>query len=144
MTSKISTLKNAILIATFALLPLAAVEASAQTKAVVVDVPFAFVANHTSLPAGHYRILGNDDMLTFVNADTGTSRAIVLSRTEPSNTPQGLGKLEFYVSGNRHMLTEVRFGGTSTHNVLLRQPKPEREMARNGQASGQIIEIATR
>lgn len=144
MISKISTLKTSILIATFALLPLAAVEASAQTKDIAVDVPFAFVANHTSLPAGHYRILGNNDMLTFVNADTGTSRAIVLSRREPSNTSQALGKLEFYVSGKRHMLTEVRFGGTSDHNVLLRQPKPERLTAQNGEPAGQIIEIATR
>lgn len=144
MTSKLPTLKNSILIAMFALLPLAAMEASAQTKDVTVDVPFAFVANHTSLPAGHYRILENNDLLTFVNVETGRSRALVLSRREPSNFSQTLGKLEFYVSGNRHLLTEVRFGGTSVHNVLLRQPKPERATARNREPAGQIIEIATR
>lgn len=119
-------------------------EASAQTRDVTVDVPFAFVANRTSLPAGHYRILGNNDVLTFVNADTGRSRAMLLSRREPTTASQALGKLEFYVSGNRHLLTEVRFGGTSVHNVLLLQPKPEKVVARNSEPAGQIIEIATR
>jgi len=144
MTSKISTLKNSILIATFALLPLAAVEASAQTRDVTVDVPFAFVANHTALPAGHYRILGNNDLVTFVNADTGNARAMVLTRDEPGQSAEWPGKLEFYVSGSRHVLTQVRFGGRSTYNVLLRQPKPEPTIARNGESKGQIIEIATR
>jgi hypothetical protein len=144
MTSKISTLKNSILIATFALLPLAAVEASAQTKSVTVDVPFAFVANHTSMPAGNYRILDYNDQLTFINADTGISRAIVLSRTESGTSAEEFGKLEFYVSGSRHMLTEVHFGGTSTHAVLLRQPRPEKVIARNGEPAGQYLGIASR
>ena len=144
MTSKISTLKNSIIIAAFALLPLAAVEASAQTGNVAVDVPFAFVANHTSMPAGHYRILENNDLLTFVNADTGQWQAMVLSRCESGNAAEMIGKLEFYVSGSRYWLTEVRFGGSSVHAVLLRQPKPERLTARNGEPAGRIIEIASR
>ena len=144
MTSKISTLKNSILIATFALLPLAAVEASAQTRNVTVDVPFGFVANHTSMPAGHYRILWNNDLLTFVNADTGESQALVLIRTESGNSAEALGKLEFYMAGSRYWLTEVHFGGTSIHAVLLRQPKLERVIARNGEHAGQIIEIGSR
>lgn len=144
MTSKISALKNSILIAIFALLPLAAVEASAQTKNVTVDVPFAFVANHTSLPAGHYRVLENNDLITFVNADTGRAQAMLLTRHESGDSMAWPGKLEFYVTGSRHLLTEVQFGGTSTHNVLLRQPKPERVVASNTEPAPQKIEIAMR
>jgi hypothetical protein len=144
MTSKISTLKNSILIATLALLPLVAVGASAQTKSVTVDVPFAFVANHTSMPAGEYRVLDNNDQLTFIHTDTGKSEAIVLSRSESGYGAEGLGKLRFYVTGSRHMLTEVYFGGTSTHNALLRQPKPEKTIAHNGEPSGQTVDIASR
>lgn len=144
MTSKNSTLRNSILIATFALLPLGAVQASAQTKSVTVEVPFAFVANHTSLPAGRYLVLGKDDLITFVNADTSKYQAMLLTRHEPSDSPAWPGKLEFYVSGSRHVLTEVQFGGTSTHNVLLRQPKPERTVASNTQPAPQKIEIAMR
>lgn len=141
MTRIISTLKNSILIATFVLLPVAAVEASAQTKAVTVDIPFAFMANHTSLPAGHYVVRGDNDLLTFVNADTGIAKAILLTRDEPSQSTAWPGALEFYVSGSRHVLTEVRFGGTSTHKVLLRQPKPERVVADRTDPA-QTIEIA--
>ena len=144
MTSKISTLKNSLLIAAFALLPLAAVEASAQTKAVTVDVPFAFVANHTSMPAGNYQILANNDVLTFVNADTGKSQAMVLSRSESGSGAETLGKAVFYVAGNRHRLTQVYFGGTSNRAVLLRQPKLEKVIARNGEPAGQVIEVASR
>lgn len=144
MTSKISTLKNSILIATFALLPLAAVEASAQTKAVTVDVPFAFVANHTSMPAGSYRIIANNDLLTFVHVDTGKAQALVLSRSESGTAAEPLGKAEFYVSGSRHLLTEVHFGGSNSHAVMLRQPRPEKVIARNGEPAGRIIEIASR
>lgn len=143
MTRKSSKIKTAILFAFFVVLPVTAVEASAQIKNVEVDVPFAFTANHTSFPAGHYRILGDNDLLTVQNADNGRSKALLLTRGEPSQKASWPGKLEFYVSGSRHVLTEVRFGGSSTHNVLLRQPKPERVVAGNSEPA-KTIEIATR
>lgn len=141
--NRISTLKNSIMIATMILLPLAAVEASAQIKSETVDVPFAFTANHVSMPAGHYRVLESNSTLTFVHADTGRAQGMLLTRYERANSADWPGKLVFYVSGSRHVLTEVRFGGRSTYNVLLRQPKPERIAARNGQPeNGTTIEIA--
>lgn len=144
MTSKISTLKNSILFVILALLPLAAVNASAQMKNVIVDVPFAFVANHTQLPAGHYRILAQGPFLTFSNADTGSSQAVLLSRTEGGHAADGVSKLEFYASGSRRVLTEVRFGATGTWSVLLRQPKREHEVAGNAESAGSKIEVAMR
>lgn len=144
MTSKISTIKNSILIATLALLPLAAVEASAQKKVITVDVPFAFVANHTSLPAGHYQVIGDGSFLTFSNADTGEFQAVVMSMAQPDYRLQGNSKLKFYVSGNRHLLTEVEFGGSGISNRLMRQPKPERVVAGNTPPAARTIEIATR
>lgn len=143
MTSKTSMLKTSVLFVALALLPLSAAKASAQQKHVIVDVPFAFVANHTQLPAGHYRILAQGPFLTFSNADTGSSQAVLLSRTEGGHSTEDVSKLEFYVSGSRHVLTQVRFGGTGTWNVLLRQPKPELSVAQNAEP-GQKIEIAMR
>lgn len=148
MTIKTSILKSSILLVTMALLPLAAVKASAQVKDVVVDVPFAFVANHVQLPAGHYKISAQGPFLSFSDAKTGTFQKTVLTRTEGSHPIEGLSKLEFYVVRGRPVLTEVRFGSTGTWNVLLSQPKREHEVASNGASNNEpasrTIEIGTR
>src|ERR1700746_3123240 len=70
MTSKISILKSSMFAVIVATLPLAAANASAQTRHVAVDVPFAFVANHTSFPAGHYTIIGDGPFMRLSNTDT--------------------------------------------------------------------------
>ena len=141
MTRLTSKLKNAMMIAAFALLPFAAVHASAQ-NGTRVDIPFAFQANHAYLPAGHYRLVENASVLTFINEDTGRTQAMLLTRDEEGKTRPDRGRLEFYVSGNRHLLTDVRFAGSSKQIVLLRQPKQERTVAENAQPAGEMIAIA--
>jgi len=143
MTRLISNLKNAMMIASFALLPFAAVHASAQ-NGTRVDVPFAFQANHAYLPAGHYRLVENGAVLTFINEDTGKTQAMLLTRDEQGYKELSRGRLEFYVSGNRHMLTDVQFAGSSKQIVLLRQPKAERVVAENATPADATIQIATR
>jgi hypothetical protein len=144
MTSKISLLKNSVLFVVLALIPLAAEKASAQNREVIVDVPFAFVANHTSLPAGHYRIIADHSFLYLSDADTGDSQAVLITRAESNSPVEEASKLEFYVSGSRHLLTEVRFAGTGSRSVLLRQPKRERVVAGNTLPAGKFLEIASR
>ena len=141
MNRQISNLKNAMMIAVFALLPFAAVHASAQ-NGTRVNIPFAFQANHAYLPAGHYRLVENASVLTFINEDTGHAQAMLLARDEEGYATLSRGRLEFYVSGDRHMLTDVQFAGSSKQIVLLRQPKAERVVAGNAQPAGQTIEIA--
>jgi hypothetical protein len=144
MTSKISILKNSMFAVIVATLPLAAANASAQTRHVDVDVPFAFVANHTSFPAGHYTIIGDGPFLRLSNTDTGKSEGVLLSRSEAGYSVEDESKLQFYVSGSRHVLTEIRFAQTGTRTELAVQPKPERVVARNAEPSGRILEIGTR
>lgn len=141
MAGVISNLKNASMIVAFALLPFAAVDASAQ-KSARVNIPFAFQANHTNLPAGNYRVIASDSTLTFVNADTGRVQALLLTRDEAGYKSASRGQLGFYVSGNRHMLTNVQFAGSSKEVVLLRQPQKERNVARNSQPANETIGIA--
>ena len=130
MTRSVSTLKNIMTIATFALLPLAVVNVSAQAKA-HVDVPWGFVANHHYVPAGYYEVLPSDNAMTLIDAKTGRAAAILLIRKEAGSKIENRGRLEFYVSGSRHMLVEAEFAGSSMHSILLGQPKPERTEARN-------------
>ena len=140
MTRSLSTLKNTILISTFALLPFAAVHASAQNSS-HVNIPFAFVASHTTLPAGHYRVISSESTLTLINQDSGKAVALLVTRDE-AGAIESRGRLEFYVSGSRHWLTEAQFAGMSLHKVLLAQPKRERAVAQNDDPARTTIEIA--
>jgi hypothetical protein len=130
MTRSVSTLKNIMTIATFALLPLAVVNVSAQAKA-HVDVPWGFVANHHYVPAGNYEVLTSENTMTLIDADSGRTAAVLLIRKEGGSEIENRGRLEFYVSGSRHTLVEAQFAGSSMHSILLGQPKPERTVARN-------------
>ena len=138
MTRSLSTLKNTILIAALALSPLAALNASAQSKA-LVNVPFAFMANHQVIPAGYYQVLSSDSTLTLINAGNGKVQATLLVRHEVGDAIETQGRLRFKVSGSHHVLTEVQFAGSSVHSELLAQPKPEHIVARNADP---VIQVA--
>ena len=73
-------MKKTLLIAIFALLPFAATNASGKNKA-MVNVPFAFIANHQVIPAGHYQILSSDSILMLIDANTGRAQAALLGST---------------------------------------------------------------
>jgi len=141
MNRTVFNLKNTIMIAALALLPFAAVHASAQKNA-QVNIPFAFQANHTNLPAGHYRVVASESTLTLYNLETGRAQAVLLTRDDAGHAIPERGRLEFYVSGNRHMLTNVQFAGSSKEIVLLRQPKEERVAAKNANSADTTIALA--
>jgi hypothetical protein len=141
MTRTVSSLKNAIMIAALALLPFAAVRASGQNNT-QVNIPFAFQANHVNLPAGHYRVIASDSSVTFIDLNTGQAQAMLLTRDESPRGVPSRGRLEFYVSGSRYVLTGLQFAGSSDHIVMLRQPKKERVVAQNPNPAGDTIEIA--
>ena len=138
--NRISTLKNKLLIATLALLPFAAANASAQNKA-IVNVLFAFVANHHAMPAGKYEVLSSDNSLTFIDTNTRRAQAVLLTTHETGDAIETRGRLRFLVTGSRYVLIEARFAGSSTHSELLARPKLERSIAR-GAETGTTVEVA--
>jgi hypothetical protein len=143
MTRLVSNLKNAMMIAVLALLPFAAVHASAQTGA-RVNIPFAFQANHVNLPAGYYRVIASESTLTFIDQETGRVQAMLLIRDDNGAVAPDRGRLEFYVSGSRHMLTNVQFAGSTKELVLLRQPQKEKTLAGKAGPANDTIQIAMR
>jgi hypothetical protein len=135
-----SKLKKMI-IATFGLLPFVAVSASAQEKA-QVNVPFAFLADQVSLPAGHYKVLATDSHLTLINMENGRAQAMVLTMNEQGNAIEARGSMKFHVAANRYVLTEVLFAGSSEHKELLHQPMQEHITASLTPRRDDAIEIA--
>jgi hypothetical protein len=138
MTRSLSTLKSMLLIGTCALVIFAARHASAQNRS-HVNVPFAFTANHHQMPAGYYEVLASETSLTLLNVNSKEVRAILLIRRESGDAIETRGRMEFFVSGSHHVLTQVQFAETSMHSILLGQPKRERIVARNASAT---IELA--
>jgi hypothetical protein len=137
MTRSLSTLKSMLLIGTCALVIFAARHASAQNRS-HVNVPFAFTANHHQMPAGNYEVLASETSLTLVNVNS-KKVAILLIRRESGDAIETRGRMEFFVSGSRHVLTQMQFAGSSMHSILLGQPKRERILARNASPT---IELA--
>ena len=128
------------MIATFALLPMAAVNASAQNAA-RVNIPFGFVANHHFVPAGTYDVLPSENAVTLIHSDTRKAEAILLIQKAAGNGIGSRGRMEFYVNGSHHVLVDVQFAGSSSHSILLGQPKQERQVAGNNSA-GANVELA--
>ena len=137
-----SNLKNMVLIATFWLLPFAAIGASAQHKA-TVTVPFAFVANQVSLPAGHYEVLAANSYVTLISLTSNNkAQTMLLTMNDQGSAIEALGSMKFRLAGSRYVLTEIRFAGSSNRRELLRQPKQERLTATNPVSKPGAIEIA--
>ena len=136
-----SNLKNMILFATFGLIAFAALSASAQQKA-KVTVPFAFVANQVSLPAGQYMILAANSYVTLISLESNKAPTMLLTMNDEGSAIEGLGAMKFRVAGNRYILTEILFAGSSNRRELLRQPKQERLTATNPARKPSAIEIA--
>ena len=71
-----------------------------------MEVPFPFVANHVSLPTGHYKLISSDSSLILIDANTGRGQAILVIRREFSDSSNA--RMTFVKSGTRLVLTQVR------------------------------------
>jgi hypothetical protein len=114
----------------FALLGLgllmATVSASAQTGVVKANVPFDFIVNHATLPAGEYSlrdISASRTAMTIQSTD-GQNIATVLPNSCESVNPQEKTKLVFHRYGSQYFLSQVWVAGD---NIGQELPKSGRE-----------------
>ncbi len=131
MTRRSSSISHLLLIALAAGLLLAGAYASAQSKATVY-IPFAFTANHQTMPAGHYTLeLLSDRFLCFSDSRTGKHQAVIMVQPELGNYIETRGRLRFQSRADRHYLTEIRFAGSSTHSRPVVSRSLAKELASN-------------
>jgi hypothetical protein len=92
---------------------------------VVVDVPFAFTVAGEKLPAGHYIVAAQNDLIKVFNRDT---RAFyVPSHATIRNKADG-SKLVFHRYGDSYFLSEVWVTGNTIGKELF-PSRAERELA---------------
>jgi len=110
-------------------------------SSIVVDVPFDFIVNGKTLPAGKYRVhraLVDADTVLYINkvgSDEGTSFTTnaAISLSTPNKTA-----LIFHHYGSEHYLAEI---WTGSNNIGYRLPVSRAEqaaarVARTGQLNG--------
>jgi hypothetical protein len=118
--------------------------ASAQNN-IPVNVPFSFVANHQSMPAGPYYVrMLTPHLMSLADGRTGITKALLLVRPESEHHLEAGGRLVFFHPGTRYWLTQVRIAGSSVHSELIEQPRLERELAVQTPTAEQTVEIALR
>lgn len=142
MTHRIANLTNLILSLSLATgLLCAGAHASAQAVQ-SFTIPFAFSANHHSVPAGSYKVqLLSDHFLSLRNIKTDKTQ-ILLVRPEEGRVIETKGRLIFRHDGGRNYLTQVWIAGTNVHSELAVRLKPERAFAKGVALPDSSFEVA--
>jgi hypothetical protein len=106
--------------------------ASAQTIKVKVKVPFSFIVNRATLPAGEYLVQSVDDegrVLAIRDLDTNTTNLVVFnSCTSLASASQT--KLIFHRYGERYFLNQIWIEGNNSGHELSPGPR-EKEVAKD-------------
>jgi hypothetical protein len=118
-------------VATFALL--LAVRASAQDTPVTTNVPFDFIINGATIPAGKYTIqrVDNQGKVLSIRSLAGRSVSTFMANYKRSAGPCPQTKLVFHSYGDRYFLAEIWVRGELTGRQIPTSAR-EKEMARNG------------
>ena len=99
------------IVLTAGLTVLGSLSLSAQDKQANAKIPFAFEANHRSLPAGTYGVYSQDNAGTFrLSDDRGHS--IFVSTYPVDARPTNEGKLTFACAEGKCVLSEIEAPGS--------------------------------
>ena len=130
-------MKNALLRMTgmLALAVLATTPAVRAQEPVVANIPFAFMAGNTALPAGEYRVekvYGTSQVLR-IRCTEGSPAIMVAALPASSNGPQKKTKLIFNRYNDRYFLAQIWSEGSSRGSEMPKSAKEKEQglLARN-------------
>lgn len=132
-----------ILLGVFGLMFSAAV-ANAQTLKVKANVPFDFMVDKTTMPAGTYNIdavLPSSSALAIRNNDAKVGR-LVLSDSARSHEPSADTRLVFHRYGDRYFLSAIWVQGERSGREFP-MSKREAEVAKSLPESDNVIVLAS-
>jgi len=126
-----------------------AIAVNAQIRhAVVIQVPFDFIAGETQLPAGSYtvrRARSDAESTLIIQSEDGRAAAIVLTNTGKENPRRA--SLGFRQHGDRYFLAEVSMPGASSVRELPKtgvERRVERELieqAKSGAGESKTVTV---
>ena len=138
-------MKRNVLLLAAALALLVTTGASAQTINLKANVPFSFVVDRTTLPAGEYSvesIANSEGVLTIRGVDTKTAR-LIMSHACESVKAASHAKLIFHRYGDQYFLSQVWVGGNNRGHELLPSAR-EKEVAKDFRAEKVMLAVAGR
>jgi hypothetical protein len=138
-------MKKNFLLFTAALALAVTTVASAQTIKVKVNVPFGFIVNRATLPAGEYLMESVDDagkVLAIRDLDTNTAKLVIFNSCRSSKT-ESQTKLIFHRYGDRYFLNQIWVEGNSSGHELSPSPR-EKEVAKDFSVHDVVLLAARR
>lgn len=140
-------MKNALLRMTgmLALALLATTQAVRAQEPVLANIPFAFTAGDTALPAGEYRVekVNESSAALLIRCTEGSPAIMVATLPAATNVRQEKTKLIFHRYGNRYFLAQVWSAGSSRGRELPKSAKEkEQALAANNAAPNQVTIVA--
>ena len=97
-----------------------------QRNAVAADVPFSFVLNGRSLPAGHYTITADPNSPEVLRIDDRDDSVHIITMAMPASSErQTDNTVLFHKYGNQYFLSSIRVSGSSM-NCHLTTSKQEK------------------
>jgi hypothetical protein len=125
-------MKRNFLLFAAALALLVTTAASAQTIGLKVSVPFSFIVNRSTLPAGEYSVQSVDDQgrVLAIRGLTTKTANLVISNSCQTMKPVSQTKLFFHRYGDRYFLNRIWVGGMNAGHELPANPR-EREVAKD-------------
>jgi hypothetical protein len=126
--------KQALTLAGALILLLAAGSAFAQTIHVRGSIPFDFIVDKETLPAGQYTIdsigLMSDGRTVAVRDADAKPKAMINANSVQSSKPSAKTKLVFVRYGDRYFLSQVWLAGSTWGHQFPKSPR-EAEVAMN-------------
>jgi len=135
----------ATFVGVFGLLLVAAC-ANAQSVNVKANVPFDFVVDNASLPAGTYNIQSINDAsgssTLVIRGKDGKVGRLVGSNAAEKLEPSGTSHLLFHRYGDTYFLAQIWMQGEQ-HGRELRPTRRQTEMAKNLRPSEDVVVLAS-
>ena len=126
-------------------LALLATQVGRAQEPVLANIPFAFTAGDTALPAGEYRVekMRDNSSAVLIRCTEGSPAIIVMTLPASANGPQEKTKLIFHGYGNRYFLAQIWSAGSSRGLELPKSPKEKEQglLARN-ETPDQVMIVA--
>ena len=120
--------RNLILLAT--VLALWTAVASAQTISLKANVPFKFIVNRATMPAGNYIVqtLDAQGSVLSIRDQNSSAKGLIVSHSCRSSQAAKDTKLVFHRYGDRYFLKQVWVAGNTSGQELPPSPR-EKEVA---------------
>jgi hypothetical protein len=128
-----------------ALTAMATTRVAQAQEALVVNVPFDFMAGNQNLPAGEYsvKVSQTDARIVLIERRDATAAMFIGTNTVVANTIQSESKLVFNRYGDRYFLSQVWNEGNSRGRQLMKTSR-EKEIAQTAknETQGQVTLVA--